>query len=217
MRSPRGSRRPASLRFHAEELPLEQLFSEHELLLLRKRFAKMCENAGGTVRNGLTREGFRTFTGVLGLSHELSDRMFHSFDRDNDDTISVTEYIRGINVMTKGNKEQRIRFAFDMFDENELRRRCRLLRLDDGGTRGELCTRLKEHFGATVVPTAAAIATASAATLAALGGLDDDDDSDDEFYMPRPEDDESDDEDDEELFRDAEGEWRRARAKHRRA
>ena len=118
MRSPRGSRRPASLRFHAEELPLEQLFSEHELLLLRKRFAKMCENAGGTVRNGLTREGFRTFTGVLGLSHELSDRMFHSFDRDNDDTISVTEYIRGINVMTKGNKEQRIRFAFDMFDEN---------------------------------------------------------------------------------------------------
>ena len=105
----------------------------------------------------------------------------------------------------------------DMFDENELRRRCRLLRLDDGGTRGELCTRLKEHFGATVVPTAAAIATASAATLAALGGLDDDDDSDDEFYMPRPEDDESDDEDDEELFRDGEGEWRRARAKHRRA
>eukprot|EP01046_Picozoa_sp_COSAG06_P055362 COSAG06_NODE_10158_length_1738_cov_2.350214_1_plen_208_part_00 len=105
----------------------------------------------------------------------------------------------------------------DTFDENELRRRCRLLRLDDGGTWGELCTRLKEHFGATVVPTAAAIATASAATLAALGGLDDDDDSDDEFYMPRPEDDESDDEDDEELFRDAEGEWRRARAKHRRA
>ena len=30
----------------------------------------------------------------------------------------------------------------DTFDENELRRRCRLLRLDDGGTRGELCTRL---------------------------------------------------------------------------
>ena len=43
------------------------------------------------------------------------------------------------------------------------------------------------------------------------------DDSDDEFYMPRPEDDESDESDDEELFRDAEGEWRRARAKHRRA
>jgi hypothetical protein len=42
-------------------------------------------------------------------------------------------------------------------------------------------------------------------------------DSDDEFYMPRPEDDESDESDDEELFRDAEGEWRRARAKHRRA
>ena len=53
--------------------------------------------------------------------------------------------------------------------------------------------------------------------VAALGGLDDDDDSDDEFYMPRPEDDESDESDDEELFRDAEGEWRRARAKHRRA
>ena len=84
-------------------------------------------------------------------------------------------------------------------------------------TSGELCTRLKEHFVATVVPTTAAIATASAATLAALGGLDDDDDSDDEFYMPRPEDDESDESDDEELFRDAEGEWRRARAKHRRA
>ena len=50
-----------------------------------------------------------------------------------------------------------------------------------------------------------------------VGGLDDDDDSDDEFYMPRPEDDESDESDDEELFRDAEGEWRRARAKHRRA
>ena len=101
-----------------ETVPLEQLFSEHELLLLRKRFAKMCEGAGGSVLAGLDRVGFRTFTGVLGLSHELSDRMFHSFDRDNDDKISETEYIHGINVMTKGNKEQRIRFAFDMFDEN---------------------------------------------------------------------------------------------------
>ena len=103
------------------------------------------------------------------------------------------------------------------FNINELRRRCKLLELNAGGSCDVLRTRLRVHFRGM----AGVVVAASTATLSTLAGgvtstesSEDDGESDDEYYMPRPEDDE-DDEDDGEEIRDEQGEWRRPRTRRR--
>ncbi|XP_048806968.1 calaxin [Lagopus muta] len=48
----------------------------------------------------------------------LMDRVFHAFDRDNDNVISVVEWVEGLSVFLRGTLEERIKYCFKVYDLN---------------------------------------------------------------------------------------------------
>ena len=57
------------------------------------------------------------FLNGLALSNrEISNRLFNIFDKDNSGTIDYSEFMETIKSMISGNKEEKIRFAFELHD-----------------------------------------------------------------------------------------------------
>jgi Ca2+-binding EF-hand superfamily protein len=48
----------------------------------------------------------------------LMDRIFRAFDSDNDSHISMEEWIEGLSKFVRGTEEERIMFAFVVYDLN---------------------------------------------------------------------------------------------------
>ncbi|XP_068013113.1 calaxin [Melanerpes formicivorus] len=48
----------------------------------------------------------------------MMDRVFHTFDRDNNNRISVEEWVRGLAVFLRGTLDERIKYCFDIYDLN---------------------------------------------------------------------------------------------------
>ncbi len=46
------------------------------------------------------------------------ERLFAIFDRDGNGVVDSRELLAGLSIMSKGDGAERIRAAFDMFDEN---------------------------------------------------------------------------------------------------
>eukprot|EP01137_Pigoraptor_chileana_P035838 Opistho-2@30495 len=48
----------------------------------------------------------------------LMDRVFRTFDRDNDNMISFDEWIAGLSVILKGTLDEKLKFCFNVYDLN---------------------------------------------------------------------------------------------------
>ncbi|NXL28454.1 EFCB1 protein, partial [Glaucidium brasilianum] len=64
-----------------------------------------------------------TFRGALhkafGMMDDMIlDRVFDTFDRDNDSCISVVEWVEGLSVFLRGTLEERIKYCFEVYDLN---------------------------------------------------------------------------------------------------
>ncbi|NXU52813.1 EFCB1 protein, partial [Turnix velox] len=69
---------------------------------------------------GFDRNMFRdTLHNAFGMTDDmLMDRVFRAFDRDNDNRISVVEWVEGLSVFLRGTLEERIKYCFEVYDLN---------------------------------------------------------------------------------------------------
>ncbi|KAM3596874.1 uncharacterized protein V6R79_022032 [Siganus canaliculatus] len=74
----------------------------------------------GRAASGLDRERFRN---ILHNSFDMTDdilmdRVFRTFDKDNDSFVSLKEWIEGLSVFLRGTLDQKITYCFHVFDLN---------------------------------------------------------------------------------------------------
>ncbi|NXS48909.1 EFCB1 protein, partial [Balaeniceps rex] len=69
---------------------------------------------------GFDRNMFRdTLHSAFGMTDDMiMDRVFRTFDRDNDSCISVVEWVEGLSVFLRGTLEERIKYCFEVYDLN---------------------------------------------------------------------------------------------------
>ncbi|KAM6314862.1 calaxin [Aegotheles albertisi] len=69
---------------------------------------------------GLDRNMFReALHGAFGMTDDmLMDRVFRTFDRDNDSCVSVVEWVEGLSILLRGTLEERIKYCFEVYDLN---------------------------------------------------------------------------------------------------
>ncbi|KAI6074540.1 EF-hand calcium-binding domain-containing protein 1 isoform X3 [Aix galericulata] len=69
---------------------------------------------------GFDRNMFRdTLHRTFGMTDDMvMDRVFRTFDRDNDNCISVEEWVEGLSVFLRGTLEERIKYCFEVYDLN---------------------------------------------------------------------------------------------------
>ncbi|KAI3381637.1 hypothetical protein SNEBB_009760 [Seison nebaliae] len=48
----------------------------------------------------------------------LIDRVHHAFDRDNDSSLCMKEWLTGLSVFVRGKRSEKIKFCFNVYDEN---------------------------------------------------------------------------------------------------
>ncbi|KAH3682366.1 hypothetical protein WICPIJ_006680 [Wickerhamomyces pijperi] len=86
-------------------------FDHDDIDRLRKRFMKLDKDSSGTI----SKEEFLSIPGVS--SNPLAGRLIETFDRDGSGDIDFQEFITGLSIFsTKGLKEDRLRFAFEIYD-----------------------------------------------------------------------------------------------------
>ena len=109
--------RMAASKARLEELRLQTHFTKNELANLHNRFKDLTPHPHNTK---IDRNKFRD------VLHEhfdiddslLMDRVFKTFDQDNDNLISFDEWIFGHSVFLKGTLEEKRKFCFLVFDLN---------------------------------------------------------------------------------------------------
>ncbi|NWX18874.1 EFCB1 protein, partial [Aegotheles bennettii] len=69
---------------------------------------------------GLDRNMFReALHGAFDMTDDmLMDRVFRTFDRDNDSCVSVVEWVEGLSILLRGTLEERIKYCFEVYDLN---------------------------------------------------------------------------------------------------
>ncbi|XP_074553271.1 calaxin [Halichoeres trimaculatus] len=70
--------------------------------------------------NGLDRGRFRSILlKWFGMTDDLiMDRVFRTFDKDNDGLITVKEWIEGLSVFLRGSMDEKIKYCFHVYDLN---------------------------------------------------------------------------------------------------
>ncbi|NWR68547.1 EFCB1 protein, partial [Centropus unirufus] len=70
--------------------------------------------------SGLDRNMFRdALHHTFGMTNDiLMDRVFCIFDKDNNNCISVVEWVEGLSVFLRGTLEERLKYCFDIYDLN---------------------------------------------------------------------------------------------------
>uniref|UniRef100_A0A8B9I573 Calaxin n=1 Tax=Anser brachyrhynchus TaxID=132585 RepID=A0A8B9I573_9AVES len=96
-------------------------FNKSEVECLIKLFDTLVTASGdrfGAV--GFDRNMFRdTLHRAFGMTDDMvMDRVFRTFDRDNDSCISVEEWVEGLSVFLRGTLEERIKYCFEVYDLN---------------------------------------------------------------------------------------------------
>lgn len=82
-----------------------------EIDRLRKRFMKLDKDSSGTI----SKEEFLSIPGVG--SNPMAARLIETFDRDGSGDVDFQEFITGLSIFsTKGQKEDKLRFAFEIYD-----------------------------------------------------------------------------------------------------
>ncbi|KAK3325308.1 calcineurin subunit B [Apodospora peruviana] len=86
-------------------------FDKNEVDRLRKRFMKLDKDNSGTIE----REEFLSLPQIS--SNPLATRMIAIFDEDGGGDVDFQEFVQGLSAFSsKGNKEQKLRFAFKVYD-----------------------------------------------------------------------------------------------------
>jgi len=94
-----------------EHIKQEGTFSEKELQRIYRRFQKLDTDNSGTIS---TEEFLRIPELAL---NPLLERVITIFDTNKDEEIQFSEFLAGLSIFTtKGNKEKKLRFAFNVYD-----------------------------------------------------------------------------------------------------
>jgi Ca2+-binding EF-hand superfamily protein len=60
---------------------------------------------------------FHLLTGLMGIKDPfITSLVFNAFDRNNDGKIQFDEFVMGMSVMTRGKPEEKLQFAFQLYD-----------------------------------------------------------------------------------------------------
>ncbi|NWX47566.1 EFCB1 protein, partial [Steatornis caripensis] len=96
-------------------------FNKSEVECLIKLFDTLVAKSSSRFATaGFDRNLFRdTLHGAFGMTDDvILDRVFHTFDRDNDSCINVVEWVEGLSVFLRGTLEERIKYCFEVYDLN---------------------------------------------------------------------------------------------------
>ncbi|XP_014795768.1 PREDICTED: EF-hand calcium-binding domain-containing protein 1 [Calidris pugnax] len=99
-------------------------FNKGEVECLIKLFNALVKRPGQSSSRfagaGFDRNMFReTLHSTFGMTDVmLMDRVFRTFDRDNDGCISVVEWVEGLSVFLRGTLEEKIKHCFEVYDLN---------------------------------------------------------------------------------------------------
>ncbi|KAL1878083.1 hypothetical protein VTK73DRAFT_8134 [Phialemonium thermophilum] len=86
-------------------------FDHEEVDRLRKRFMKLDKDNSGTIE----RDEFLSLPQIS--SNPLATRMIAIFDEDGGGDVDFQEFVSGLSAFSsKGNKDQKLRFAFKVYD-----------------------------------------------------------------------------------------------------
>lgn len=86
-------------------------YSLEEIIQLRTQFL------GDVPEGAVTPALFSNAALMFGIrSPQLVDMLFHAFDMNDDGLITFFEFARGMSMMTRGTTQERLQFAFDMYD-----------------------------------------------------------------------------------------------------
>ncbi|KAL2162785.1 hypothetical protein VTH06DRAFT_6621 [Thermothelomyces fergusii] len=86
-------------------------FDREEVDRLKKRFMKLDKDNSGTIE----RDEFLSLPQIS--SNPLATRMIAIFDEDGGGDVDFQEFVSGLSAFSsKGNKEQKLRFAFKVYD-----------------------------------------------------------------------------------------------------
>ena len=93
------------------DLKTSSNFTEEELKRLYRRFRKLDKDSCGT----LTTDEFLSVPELA--NNPLLERVIAIFDKNKDDQIEFKEFIAALSTFSdKGNKEGKLRFAFQVYD-----------------------------------------------------------------------------------------------------
>lgn len=87
-------------------------FDETEIHYLFEQFKALAPH-----EDGITREAFDRCLGPLGKQTNLViDRMFSFYDADKNGIISFNEFVTALSVLTRGGKNEKVRYVFEGYD-----------------------------------------------------------------------------------------------------
>ena len=88
-------------------------YGEEEIHRLHAQFA--ADVAGGVVAFS----NFQAFLCTVNVeSYDVARMLFRGFDANDDGVVTFHELVRGLSAMTRGTNEERLHFAFRMYDED---------------------------------------------------------------------------------------------------
>eukprot|EP01060_Flectonema_neradi_P003572 TRINITY_DN12310_c1_g1_i1.p1 TRINITY_DN12310_c1_g1~~TRINITY_DN12310_c1_g1_i1.p1 ORF type:complete len:194 (+),score=9.36 TRINITY_DN12310_c1_g1_i1:42-623(+) len=94
-----------------DELTRQTHYSQREIHQLHHQF--MQETQSGFI----PRQDFGELSSMLGINDPvISDMVFRMFDSNNDGYISFTEFIHSMSIMTRGTSNEKLEFAFKLYD-----------------------------------------------------------------------------------------------------
>uniref|UniRef100_A0A663DSN8 Calaxin n=2 Tax=Aquila chrysaetos chrysaetos TaxID=223781 RepID=A0A663DSN8_AQUCH len=96
-------------------------FNKREVECLIKLFDTLvAESSSRFAAAGFDRNMFRdTLHSAFGMTDDMiMDRVFRTFDKDNDSCINVVEWVEGLSVFLRGTLEERIKYCFEVYDLN---------------------------------------------------------------------------------------------------
>jgi len=94
-----------------ESLRQHTHFDSKELKAMFKQFKK--ETPAGSIN----KEEFKEVMKQMGVEDSfLQDLIFNVFDENKDGTINFQEFVTALSVMTRGDPQEKLEFAFSMYD-----------------------------------------------------------------------------------------------------
>lgn len=98
-----------------QELRLSTEFTENELHTWNKAFREKCPN--GKMSEKKFAEIYKNHYST-GDASVFAGHVFRTFDKNNDGTIDFHEFIQGLSIISRGTQEQKLRWAFEMYDSD---------------------------------------------------------------------------------------------------
>ena len=94
-------------------LKRETRYTEEELKVLKDHYIKYAE-----VGKGLNFTRFKAFLAFLYNidAHPFAEKLFYYFDNNHDGIVEYYEVIKAINIIERGNFDEKVEFCFSLYD-----------------------------------------------------------------------------------------------------